>query len=68
MAASKTSSMVKIKDKKAPRRWEDDDPQSDLLNELIDFKDFESLTDLAGTYELTYMQFRELYVLKRERQ
>ena len=42
-----------------------DDPQSDLVNELIDFHDFDGLTDLDGTYELTYMQFRELFLVKR---
>ena len=39
--------------------------ESDLLNEMIDFNDFneyEGITKLTGTYELTYIQFRDLYL------
>ena len=44
--------------------------ESDLLNEMIDFNDFnqyESITKYTGTYELTYIQFRDLYLLKKEK-
>jgi len=42
-----------------------DDPSGVNVAELIDFRDLEGIADLEGTYELNYVQFRNLHLKKK---
>ena len=35
---------------------------------MTNFKDFDGFTDLEGTYELTYTEFKEMYIKKKQSQ
>lgn len=40
-----------------------------LMDDLVtNFKDFDGFTDLEGTYELSYTEFREMYIKKKQNQ